>query len=235
MPIFEVCTDSLSGVIAARNAGADRIELCANLSEGGVTPSVGLIELVCGVGIPVHVLVRPRAGDFAYSSAETEVMLRDLEAIKNAGASGAVLGALEPDGNLDLERTRTLIEASRPMSATYHRAFDVCRDPMGALEQLIELGVDRLLTSGQKPSALDGAALIRALVERAGDRIAIVAGGGIRAHNVKRVLLESGVSELHFTAREPFEPQSASAFSFGTHRETTRTEIEAVISSAQAD
>ena len=232
MPIFEVCTDSLAGVIAARDAGAHRVELCANLSEGGVTPSLGLIELACGVGIPVHVLVRPRVGNFVYSNVETEVVLRDMAAIKNAGASGAVLGALEPDGNLDLERTRELIEASRPMSATFHRAFDICRDPMNALEQLIELGVDRLLTSGQKPSALDGAGLIRALVERAGDRIAIVAGGGIRAHNVQRVLLETGVSELHFTAREPFEPRTASAFSFGTHRETARTEIEAVISSA---
>lgn len=233
MPIFEVCTDSLSGVIAARDVGADRVELCANLLEGGVTPSLGLIELACSFGIRVHVLVRPRAGDFVYTRPEIEVMRRDLEAIRRVGASGVVFGALQADGMLDRERVRELVDASRPLSVTFHRAFDACHDPTGMLEQLIDLGVDRVLTSGQKSTALEGAAVIRSLVEQSGGRITILAGGGIRAHNVKRVLLETGANELHFTAREPFEPRGASAFSFGTHRETTRDEIEAVISSAQ--
>jgi copper homeostasis protein len=233
MPIFEVCTDSLEGVIAARDAFAHRVELCSSLLEGGVTPSIGLIELACNVGIPVHVLVRPRAGGFVYSSDEMRVMLRDLGAIQGAGATGAVIGVLEPDGNLDLERTRELIAASRPMSVTFHRAFDVCRDPMGVLEQLIELGADRVLTSGQAATALEGAALIRRLIEHSRDRIVVMAGGGIRAHNLKRVLLETGATELHFTARETLEPSTASPLSFGAHRETARAEIERVISSAR--
>jgi copper homeostasis protein len=233
MPIFEVCTDSLTGVIAARDAGAHRVELCSSLDDGGITPSIGLIELSCEVGIPVHVLVRPRAGNFVYSGCEMRVMLHDLEAIKKAGASGTVLGVLEQDENLDLERTRELITASRPMSVTFHRAFDVCNDPAGVLEQLIALGVDRVLTSGQAPTALEGAHVIRRLNEQSRGRIVVMAGGGIRAHNVKRVLLETGVTEVHFTAREAFEQQSESPLSFGTHRETTQVEIERVISSAQ--
>lgn len=231
MPIFEVCTDSLTGVHAARDAGAHRVELCSSLDDGGVTPSIGLVELACEIGIPVHVLVRPRAGSFVYSSHEVQVMLRDLEAIKHAGASGAVIGALEANGNLDLERARELISAARPMSVTFHRAFDVCHDPMGTLEHLIELSVDRVLTSGQAPTALEGAPLIRRLVEQSRSRIVVMAGGGIRAHNVKRVLFETGVTELHFTAREALEPGIGSPLSFGAHRETTRAEIEGVISS----
>ncbi len=233
MPIFEVCTDSLAGVIAARDAGAHRVEVCSSLDDGGVTPSVGLVELACELGIPVHVLVRPRAGNFVYSSLEMKVMLRDLEMVKNVGASGAVIGVLEPDGNLDLERTRELVAASKPMNVTFHRAFDVCQDPARVLEQLIALGVDRGLTSGQAPTALEGAPVIRALVEQARGRIVVMAGGGIRAHNVKRVLLETGVTEIHFTAREALEAQAESPLSFGAHRETIQTEIERVISSAQ--
>lgn len=235
MAIFEVCTDSLEGVLAAKDAGAHRVELCANLLEGGVTPSIGVIDLACPVGVPVHVLVRPRAGEFVYSSREWRVMLRDLEAIKGAGASGAVIGALEHDGRIDLERTRELIAASRPMSVTFHRAFDVCRDPIIALEELIELGADRILTSGQAATALEGAAMIRALLEQARGRIAIVAGGGIRAHNVRRVLLETGATEIHFTATEALESGISAPLSFGVHRQTTRAEIERVISSARGE
>jgi copper homeostasis protein len=230
MPIFEVCTDSLAGVMAARDAGAHRAELCSSVDDGGITPSIGLIELACEVGIPVHVLVRPRAGNFVYSSAEMRVMLRDLEAIKNAGAAGAVIGVLERDGQLDLERTRELIAASRPMSVTFHRAFDVCNDPTGVLEQLIGLGVDRVLTSGQEPTALEGAAVIQKLNHQARGRIVVMAGGGIRAHNVKRVLLETGVTEIHFTARESLAAETSSPPSFGAHRETTQAEIKRLIS-----
>jgi copper homeostasis protein len=233
MPIFEVCTDALVGVIAARDADAHRVELCSSLDDGGITPSLGLIELACQVGVPVHVLVRPRAGNFVYSSDEMKVMLRDLEAIKNAGASGAVIGVLERDGSLDLERTRALIAASRPMSVTFHRAFDVCRDPTRVLEQLIALGVDCVLTSGQAPTALEGAAVIKQLNAQARGRIVVMAGGGVRAHTVQRVLLETGVTEIHFTSRESLETQNASPLSFGTYRETTQAEIERVISSAQ--
>jgi copper homeostasis protein len=233
MITFEVCVDSIHGVLAAHRAQATRVELCANLEMGGITPSPGLIVRACAVGIPVHVLVRPRAGNFVYSSVETDVMLNDIAAIKQSGASGVVLGALDENGDLELGIMRELVQAARPLSVTFHRAFDVCQTAHDTLEQLIDLSVDRLLTSGQHVTALEGARVIRALVQQSAGRIQIMAGSGIRAHNVQQVLQETGVQEVHFTAQEP-RPTSTpqTFFGFGRHVETSQAVIEALMAKA---
>ena len=200
---FEVAVDSLESALTAHACGAHRIQLCADLGIGGITPSSGMIQLVIErLQIPVQVIIRPRRGDFLYSDAEFEVMRRDIEMAKSAGADGVVLGILRADGSIDLERTRTLTAAARPLSVTFHRAFDMCRDPLEALDRLISLGVDRLLTSGQEATAEAGIGLIRDLVERATGRIAIMPGAGINAGNIHRIAQETGAAEFHFSARE---------------------------------
>jgi copper homeostasis protein len=199
--IFEVCVDSVEGVIAARDGGAQRVELCADLVEGGVTPSPGTIELACRQGLPVHVLVRPRGGDFIYTDLEVEVIRRDIAAAKAAGASGVVLGGLLPEGEIDTLRMREWAALARPMSVTFHRAFDLCRDPESALEALIGLGIERVLTSGGRPSALEGAVMIARLVRKAAGRIVVMAGGGITAQNLPAIKTGTGVNEVHFSAR----------------------------------
>jgi copper homeostasis protein len=204
MTTFEICIDSADAAVAAERGGADRVELCAALFDGGLTPSIGAIETaVSSVSrIRVHVIVRPRAGDFIYTAREVETMVRDVRAAVAAGAHGIVLGALTPEGDVDVETIRRLMAAAGEASITFHRAFDMTRDPYAALEQLIELGVDRVLTSGQASSVLEGAPLIADLVKRAGDRIVVMAGGGINERNIARILAETGVAELHFTAME---------------------------------
>jgi copper homeostasis protein len=199
--IAEICIDSVEGAVAAGEAGADRVELCANLLEGGTTPSLGLMEItIARAKLPVQVMIRPRGGDFLYSDIEVETMLRDIAAAKAARAGGVVFGCLTADGQIDGTLTQRLIAAARPLSVTFHRAFDVARDPVEALRALIGLGVDRLLTSGQEPNALEGAPLIRRLIELAAGRLIIMPGGGITARNVGRVLQETGASEIHFAA-----------------------------------
>lgn len=203
--IFEICVDSIEGALAAQAAGAQRIELCDNLVEGGTTPSLGMIQLARqSLRIAVNVIIRPRGGDFVYSDYEMEVMRRDILAAKEAGASGVVIGLLEPDGSVDIERTRALVDAARPMSVTFHRAFDLCRDPGEALEVLCALGIDRILTSGQKNSALDGLDCIAAMVRQAAGRSIVMAGGGVNAGNVAEIIARGGVSEVHFAARKTF-------------------------------
>lgn len=198
---FEVCVDTAMGAKTAETAGAHRVELCANLLEGGTTPSAGSVAWVQdNLTIGVMVLIRPRGGDFVYSSAELEVMLRDIEAVKRAGVMGVVIGGLCPDGSLDLPAVRAMVEAARPMQITFHRAFDMCSDPDAALAQLIDLGVDRILTSGRKDAAADGLETLSRQVERAGDRISIMPGGGIFEHDIRRVVEESGAHEVHFAA-----------------------------------
>lgn len=197
----EVCVDSVEGAMAAQDGGAVRVELCDNLFEGGTTPSVGTIALARRhLHIDLNVIIRPRGGDFCYSEIEFEVMRRDIEEAKQLGANGVVIGLLTPDGAIDVERTRVLIDLARPLSVTFHRAFDVCRDPFEALETLVDLGVDRLLTSGQEASVLEGLELIGELVRRAGDRIIIMPGGGIREHHLAKILAV-GVREIHVSAR----------------------------------
>jgi copper homeostasis protein len=205
MPVVEICIDSIAGVVAAREAGAQRVELCAALIEGGITPSIGTVaETVAAAdgAVKVHVIIRPRGGDFLYDAAEFGAMLRDIDAVKAAGADGVVIGCLAADGSVDRERMAALIARARPLSVTCHRAFDVARDPMASLKALIDLGVDRLLTSGQEPSVLEGAPLIRRLIEAARGRIVIMPGGDITARNAARILAETGAAELHFAAFE---------------------------------
>lgn len=199
--LFEICVDSCEGVRAARAAGAHRVELCANLLEGGTTPSLGMIRRARLVaGIRLHVIIRPRGGDFLYSDEDVEVMLADVLAAKDEGADSVVVGLLQPDGRIDAARTARLIEAARPMAVTFHRAFDMARDPFEALETLIDLGVDRVLTSGQEASALEGLPLIAELERRAGGQIIVMPGGGITPRNVERIVRASGVREIHFAA-----------------------------------
>ena len=203
---FEACVDSVASSVAAQQGGADRVELCADLIEGGITPGAGTIQLVRSrLTIPLHLLIRPRGGDFCYTDDEFEVMCIDIEQARTLGADGVVLGLLHPDGSIDRERTALLVEHARPLSVTFHRAFDMARDPHQSLNLLIDLGIDRLLTSGQEATALEGADLIAALVQQAQNRIAIMAGGGISAENAAEVVARTRVRELHATAREPID------------------------------
>ncbi|MFO1060397.1 MAG: copper homeostasis protein CutC [Dongiaceae bacterium] len=195
--IFEICVDSIDGVRAAREAGAQRVELCANLIEGGTTPSRGMIRRARAVpGIAVNVIIRPRGGDFLYDADEFAVMETDVDTAREEGADGVVIGLLQPDGTIDAARSRALIERARPLSVTFHRAFDMTPEPFAALETLIGLGVDRVLTTGQEVSALEGLPLIVELVRRAGDRI-IVMPGGITARNADRICGAARPREAH--------------------------------------
>ena len=199
--IYEICVDSVAGVRAAKDAGAHRVELCADLMEGGVTPSLGMIRQARKVaGIDVNVIIRPRGGDFLFNDDEFASMRADIETAKSEGANGVVIGLLTAAGEIDRDRTRELVALARPLSVTFHRAFDVAADPFAALEALIDLGVDRLLTSGQEPSVLEGLPLVVELVKRAGDRIVIMPGGGITARNVERIVVAARPREMHFAA-----------------------------------
>jgi copper homeostasis protein len=202
--IFEICVDSIAGVRAAKAAGADRIELCADLLEGGITPSRGMIRQARTIaGIGLNVMIRPRGGDFLFDDDEFATMRSDIETAKAEGADGVVIGLLSATGEIDIARTRELIALARPLSVTFHRAFDMTPEPFRALETLVELGVDRVLTSGQEASVLEGLPLIVELTERAGDRIVIMPGGGITARNIERIIAAARPREIHFAALEP--------------------------------
>jgi copper homeostasis protein len=198
--IVEVCVESVESAVAAEKGGAQRVELCCALLEGGLTPSAGAIALARErLGIGLNVIIRPRGGDFLYTGAEHEVMLRDIETAKELGADGVVIGALTPSGEVDRARTRELAERARPLSVTFHRAFDMTRDPFEALEELVSLGIDRVLTSGQEESALEGIDLLRELVARAGDRIVVMVCGNLTEKNIEKVARETSAKELHIT------------------------------------
>jgi copper homeostasis protein len=201
--IFEICVDSVEGVRAARAAGATRVELCASLLEGGITPSRGMIRQARTVpGIKLYIIIRPRGGDFLYNDAEFAAMASDIETAKAEGADGVVIGQLTADGFVDVAHTRELMTLARPMAVTFHRAFDMTPDPFAALETLVDLGIDRILTSGQEASVLEGLPMIAELVKRAGDRIVIIPGGGITARNVDRIVAAARPKEIHFAALE---------------------------------
>lgn len=208
---LEICLDSVPSAIAAQQGGADRVELCDNLLEGGTTPSAGAIaaarDHLTTTGL--QVMVRPRGGDFLYSEVELDIMRRDIETAKSLGADGVVFGLLNPDGSVDENHTRELLALARPLNVTFHRAFDVCRDPHEALETLCDIGVDRILTSGQEPSVLEGADLIRDLVERAGDRTIILPGCGITPRNLDRILALTNATEVHIYTTDPVESRMA--------------------------
>ncbi|MBK8099820.1 MAG: copper homeostasis protein CutC [Planctomycetes bacterium] len=199
--IVEVAVDSLAGARAAVAAGADRLELCQSLGEGGLTPSPGLLELVARhAGVPVFAMIRPRAGDFLYDADEFATMAADIRAAKAAGAAGIVGGILTADGHLDRDRLRELIELAAPLPFTCHRAFDLCVEPLATLATLRELGAARVLTSGQRRDALTGAATIARCVQAAGDRPIVMAGAGIRDHNAAAIVTATGVREVHLGA-----------------------------------
>jgi copper homeostasis protein len=206
--ILEVCIESAESAIAAEAGGANRVELCDNLMEGGTTPSAGMVALTMEkVDIDVMMMIRPRGGDFLYTDLEFEIMLRDIEEAKRLGVHGVVFGLLTHDGKIDKERTATLIEAARPMKVTVHRAFDMTVDPFEALEDLISLGVDRLLSSGQEPSTDKGIPLLTKLVEQAGDRMIILPGCGINESNIAELVSETGVNECHVTGKHQIPSQ----------------------------
>jgi copper homeostasis protein len=197
----EICVDSVQGCRAALAGGAARVELCAALSEGGTTPSAGLLFEACAAGIDVVALIRPRAGDFLYDGDELSAMRRDVETAKAAGARGVALGVLTAGGEVDRARTAGLAALARPLDVCFHRAFDAARDPRAALDALLELGIDRVLSSGGAARAEDGLPLLAELVRRAGERLSVVPAGGVRAHNAAAILRATGARELHLSAR----------------------------------
>ncbi len=203
---FEIAVDSLESALTAQDCGADRVEFCADLASGGLTPSLGAIQLaVERLRIPIHVMIRPRRGDFLYTDAEIEMMRRDIALVKSAGAQGVVFGILLADGRIDSERSRELAQLARPLSVTFHRAFDMCRDPRAALAVLMNLGVDTLLTSGQAESAEVGIPLIAELVTQAAGDIDIMPGAGINAGNIGRIAAATGARTFHFSGKETVE------------------------------
>jgi copper homeostasis protein len=199
---IEICAFSLESCLIAQASGAARIELCGGAGEGGTTPSYGLIELAREqVTIALYVMIRPRGGDFLYNDTELAVMRRDIETAKQAGADGVVLGLLKADGTVDEEKTAELIQLAHPLPVTFHRAFDLTRDPMEALEAVIRTGAKRILTSGQQASAETGIPLLTKLAEQAGNRIEIMAGAGVTAANAARIAA-TGVHALHLTGKQ---------------------------------
>ena len=196
--LVEACVDSVASAVAAERGGAGRIELCDNLFDGGTTPSAGMISAVkAAVKIPVFVIVRPRGGGFFYSDAELGVMRLDIEAARMLGADGIVTGALTADAQVNVQHMRPLVDAAAGMPTTFHRAFDLTPDLGKALEDVMALGVTRVLTSGGAASALEGVAQIQALVKRSAGAVAIMAGGGLREESVQEVVHRAGVSEVH--------------------------------------
>jgi len=196
--IVEVCVDSVASAVAAERGGAARVELCSDLLEGGITPSAGLIDTTRSrISIGLNPIIRPRPGDFCYSEEEIETMCRDIETAKELGADGVVLGILDTDGNVDVERTRHLVELARPLSVTFHRAFDMSSDLQRALESVCETGADRILTSGGEQTCLEGMDAISSLVKSAGQRIRVMAGGAISHKDAPTIVERTGVREIH--------------------------------------
>ena len=204
---FENCANSVESCLEAQRAGINRVELCAGIPEGGTTPSYGdiLVARKLLTTTKLHVIIRPRGGDFLYSDVEKEIMLEDVSMSRRLGVDGVVFGALTAEGDVDMEFMRQLMKEAEGMSVTFHRAFDVCRDPFLALEQIIELGCHRILTSGQMPKAEEGVELLRELVERASERIIIMPGCGVNASNIAHIAEATGAREFHFSGRSKRE------------------------------
>ena len=203
MKILEICAGSVESAIAARDGGAQRIELCAALEVGGVTPSAGLIAEARKInGLTLNVIIRPRGGDFLYNEYEVACMEEDIRTCRSLGVDGVVIGALTAEGDIDTVACQRLINAANGMSVTFHRAFDMCRDPHKALEELVSLGCDRVLTSGQAPTAEAGIELLEKLVKQADNRIIIMPGCGVNSNNAAKILQATGANEIHASARK---------------------------------
>lgn len=216
---LEICASTYQSAINAEKAGAHRIELCSELAIGGITPSYGLLKAVVeSLSIPIFVLIRPRSGNFTYSEAEFDIMKMNIQLCKDLGCAGIVSGVLNKDGTIDVDRTNTLIELSKPLPFVFHRAFDRTPDPFEAIEQLMELGVDRVLTSGQETSAEKGVDLLVQLKGKTNDRMTILPGGGINSENIM-TFRAAGFSEVHASAtaihpigNEPSIPMNSEKF-----------------------
>ena len=198
---IEVCAFSFESCLAAEKGGANRIELCGSIYEGGTTPSAGLIQLVKQrINVEIHAMIRPRGGDFCYSDDEISVMQADIIMAKELGCEGIVLGILQPNGQVNIAETKALVNLAKPMQVTFHRAIDMTSDYSKALEDIIETGCDRILTSGQKNTAIEGIKAIENLVKQAGGRIQIMAGSGVNANNAQMIIY-TGVNALHLTGK----------------------------------
>lgn len=198
--VIEVCLDSVESIMAAEKGGADRVELCSDLFEGGLSPSIGMVRVAKRLThIPINAMVRPRGGDFCYSDVEFEVMCAEVEAFKAEGVNAIVFGILTPDGDVDMDRSRRIVELARPLAVTFHRAFDMTRDLSKSLEDLVSLGIERVLTSGGEASVAEGADTLKALIEQAGDRIVVMPGCGIKERNFRKLDSIIGAREYHMS------------------------------------
>lgn len=201
--MVEACVDSIAGALASEHAGAGRVELCGP-GVGGTTPSYGLMARCQErIRIPIHVMIRPREGNFVYDDDEFETMLKDISAARSARVDGVVFGVLNADGSLDADRMRTLVGAARPMRVACHRAFDATPNANAALETLLQLGIDIVLTSGHAATAMDGRAQLKSHRENAAGKLAIMAGGGVRAENLTDIIRDTGVHDVHIRATDP--------------------------------
>lgn len=227
--ILEICVESLAGAEVAAIGGADRIEVCSDLAVGGLTPSIGLVKQCVSLGNPrVMMMIRPHARDFVYDSNDQAIMLNDIQQAKQLGVQGVVFGALDKDCQLDTEACQRLVDAARPLEVTFHRAFDQVREPMQAIEELIDLGIDRVLTSGQAETAVGGIAMLKRLVQVATGRISIIVAGNVRAENIQQ-LKAIGANEFHSSARKRSPPVSASASGLpGEVFEVSESEVQAL-------
>lgn len=199
---IEICIDNIESALIAQNSGADRLEVCGCLALGGVTPPYSLIKTVLDVcNIPCYVMIRPRSGDFLFNAHEIKMMEQDIHIAKQLGAQGVVIGALTENGEIDLSICHRLISAAEGLGVTFHRAFDLCSDPYHGLEQLIELGCERVLTSGQQRTAFEGRYVLKTLVQQAKGRIKIMAGAGVNPNNALELVKTSKVDELHLSAK----------------------------------
>lgn len=200
---IEICCNSITSAIAAQRGGARRVELCQDLAGGGTTPSAAAIEYCAKeMALETRVLIRPRTGDFVYSKEEYDIILRDIVWAKKLGAHAVVIGFLTADGDIDVERTREAVQVAAPMEVTFHRAFDECRNPLEALETIVDCGCHKLLTSGCAPSAWEGRDMLRQLVARSHGRIGIIAAAGVAASNAKQIVDYTGVTEIHGSCKK---------------------------------
>ena len=204
---IEICANSVESAVKAQEGGAYRVELCAGIPEGGTTPSFGDIRMARQLlqNTKLHVIIRPRGGDFLYSPLELEIMLHDIKVARQLGADGVVFGCLTAEGDIDIPAMKMLMNAVGDMSVTFHRAFDMCKNPQEALEQIIALGCSRILTSGQEPNAVKGIPLLKELVKQADGRIIIMPGCGVNPSNILHISEETGACEFHFSGRSTFE------------------------------
>lgn len=233
---LEICIDCIESALAAQEGGANRLEVCGSLATGGTTASRGLVEqCVQRCQLEVMMMIRPHDGGFCYGSDDLDTMLRDIAIAQQLDVQGIVFGVLGDDGRVDREQCRRLLDAARPLRATFHRAFDVTRDPLEALDDLLEIGVDRILTSGQAEAAENGTSLIRQLVQRCGNRLSVMVGAGVSASNVAAIVRETGVHEVHASASVVRRESRGAKLGFGnSSRVTSRPKVRELVEALQS-